>query len=290
MLITGCGDVGLRLLRQLVSKPAGIRVIASARRAEQLAEIRRLGGLPIRADLDERRSLRRLAAFGTHVVHLAPPPASGSGDPRTRRLIAALSRSPKPRGRRRWAYVSTTGVYGDCAGARIDETRPCRPDSERARRRVIAESMLRAANRRATARAVTLRAPGIYAAERLPLERLRSGAPALSPAEDVWTNHIHAEDLARACWLALARGRPGRAINVVDQSELRMGEYFDQVADAFGLPRPPRLARAELAGRLSPMMLSFMSESRRIGNLRMRKELRLRLAFPTVASQLALLT
>ncbi len=290
MLITGCGDVGLRLLRQLVSKPAGIRVIASARRVEQLAEIRRLGGVPIRADLDERRSLRRLAAFGTHVVHLAPPPASGSGDPRTRRLIAALSRSPKPRGWRRWAYVSTTGVYGDCAGARIDETRPCRPDSERARRRVCAETMLRAANRRATARAVTLRAPGIYAAERLPLERLRSGAPALSPAEDVWTNHIHAEDLARACWLALARGRPGRAINVVDQSELRMGEYFDLVADAFGLPRPPRLARAELAGRLSPMMLSFMSESRRIGNLRMRKELRLRLAFPTVASQLALLT
>jgi nucleoside-diphosphate-sugar epimerase len=114
--------------------------------------------------------------------------------------------------------------------------------------------------------------------------------PALSPAEDVWTNHIHAEDLARACWLALARGRPGRAINVVDQSELRMGDYFDQVADAFGLPRPPRLPRAELARQVSPMMLSFMSESRQIGNLRMRKELRLRLAFPTVASQLALLT
>jgi nucleoside-diphosphate-sugar epimerase len=290
VLITGCGDVGLRLLRQLVSKPAGIRVIASARRAEQLAEIRRLGGVPIRADLDERRSLRRLAAFGTHVVHLAPPPAGGSGDPRTRRLIAALSRGPKPRGRRRWAYVSTTGVYGDCAGAQIDETRPCRPDSERARRRVIAESMLRAVSRRTTARTAILRAPGIYAADRLPLERLRSGMPALSPAEDVWTNHIHAEDLARACWLALARGRPGRAINVVDQSELRMGDYFDQVADAFGLPRPPRLPRAELARQVSPMMLSFMSESRQIGNLRMRKELRLRLAFPTVASQLALLT
>lgn len=289
MLITGCGDVGLRLLRQLVALPAGVRVIASARRTEQLDEIRALGGLPIRVDLDNGRSLGRLASFATRVVHLAPPPGNGTGDPRTRRLIAALSMGSQRQSPRRWAYVSTTGVYGNCDGAIINENRPCHPDSERARRRVAAETLLRAASRRATARTSLLRAPGIYAAERLPLDRLRGGLPALRPDEDVWTNHIHADDLAHACWLALVRGLPGRAINVVDDSSLRMGEYFDQVADALGFPRPPRLARSELARQVSPMMLSFMSESRRIENVRMRKELRLRLRFPTVSHQLALL-
>ena len=132
-----------------------------------------------------------------------------------------------------------------------------------------------------------LRAPGIYAADRLPLERLERGLPALVDRDDVHTNHIHADDLAAACRFALRRGRPNRVYNAVDDSDLKMAAYFDRVADAFGLSRPPRITRAEAATRLSPVQLSFMSESRRIGNRRMKDELQLSLAYPTVDAGIA---
>jgi len=289
VLITGCGDVGLRLIRQIREAGKPFRIIATARRPDQLASIRAAGGRALDVDLDQHRSLKRLACFGRRVIHLAPPPANGRfDDPRSRRLIAHLTRSNSPPARD-WVYVSTTGVYGDCSGAWIDETQPVRAQSDRARRRVAAEGLFRQASQHGLACTTILRAPGIYAADRLPIDRLRAGTPALRPEEDVWTNHIHAEDLAQACWLALWRGQPGRAFNVVDRSALRMGEYFDQVADAFGLARPPRLARSELSQRVSPMMLSFMQESRRLSNQRMLSELRIRFRFPTVADQLLLL-
>lgn len=178
----------------------------------------------------------------------------------------------------RAVYVSTTGVYGDCAGEHIDETRRARPENARAKRRVSAEARIRASR---TRRFAILRAPGIYAAERLPVERLRAGTPALAASDDVFTNHIHADDLARAVWFAIFRGGAGRVVNVVDDSELRMGEYFDQVADAVSLPRPPRMDRVQLKQNVSPMLYSFMSESRRIDNARMKRELRLRLKYAT---------
>ena len=195
-------------------------------------------------------------------------------------MLAALSRAQSlPR---RLIYVSTTGVYGDCQGSWIDETRALRPDNARAKRRVDAERQLRDWGARNAVSVSILRAPGIYAADRLPLERLQKGLPALVDRDDVYTNHIHADDLAAACLAALRHGRPNRACNVVDDSDLKMGEYFDRVADAFALPRPRRLPRSELAAEVSPMMMSFMRESRRIGNRRLKQELKLRLVYPTV--------
>jgi len=137
------------------------------------------------------------------------------------------------------------------------------------------------------ARGSVVRAPGIYAHDRLPLARLRSGAPALAPDDDVFSNHIHADDLARICIAALFRGGRGRVYNAVDRSRLKMGEYFDLVADRCGLPRPPRLPRAQLRAAVSPLTYSFMSESRRIIGERIDRELHLRLAWPTVADTLA---
>lgn len=152
---------------------------------------------------------------------------------------------------------------------------------------MAAEAQLRRFGRRTGCRVSLLRAPGIYdSAERLPLARLHKGEPVLRAEDDVFTNHIHADDLARLLALALFRGRPGRAYNACDDSQLAMGDYFDLVADACGLPRPPRLSRAELAQQVSPMTLSFMSESRRIGNARIKNELRARLLYPTVADAL----
>lgn len=125
-----------------------------------------------------------------------------------------------------------------------------------------------------------LRVPGIYADSRLPLERLRHETPVLADADDVYTNHIHAADLALACVAALFRGRPNRVYNITDDSELKMGAWFDVVADAYRLPRPPRVSWEEAEARIAPMLLSFMNESRRLGNARMKRELRVRLRYP----------
>jgi len=274
LLIIGCGDIGGRIVARLAAR---FRIVALTSSPERVPLLRAAGVVPIVGNLDRRRSLARLAGFGSRVIHLAPPPETdGRSDPRTRALLAALRGRP-----RRLVYVSTTGVYGDRAGGRVDETTPAAPANDRAWRRLDAERAVRAAH------GSVVRAPGIYAHDRLPLARLRSGAPALADDDDVFSNHIHADDLARACIAALYRGGRGRVYNAVDRSQLKMGEYFDLVADRCGLPRPPRLPRAQLRAAVSPMMYSFMSESRRIIGERIERELHLRLTWPTVADTLA---
>jgi nucleoside-diphosphate-sugar epimerase len=182
----------------------------------------------------------------------------------------------------RLIYASTSGVYGDCGGAWIDETRPVRPDNARAKRRVSAETQLRRATRRGVLSASIVRIPGIYAGNRLPLARLHKGTPALAPGDDVYTNHIHADDLAAILVLAIRRARPQRVVHASDDSDLRMGDYFDLIADAFGLPRAPRVSRAQAEMQLEPMMLSFMRESRRLQNTRLRDEMRYALRYPSI--------
>lgn len=282
ILIVGSGDVARRILSQLAPHA---RTYALLRDAGRAAEWRSAGATPILADLDDRASLGRLAGLADCVLHLAPPPGTGKRDTRTRNLLAALSKGKSlPRS---LVYVSTTGVYGDCAGAVIDETRRLRPESDRAGRRVDAECCLRAWGARNGVPVSILRAPGIYAADRLPVERLHKGSPALVDDDDVFTNHIHADDLAAACIAAMRLGRPNRAYNAVDDTDLKMASYFDRVAEAFGLPKAPRLTRSEAERVLSPVQMSFMRESRRIGNRRLKTELNLRLAFPSVADGIA---
>jgi nucleoside-diphosphate-sugar epimerase len=277
ILIVGSGDVARRILSRIVSNA---RVYALLRSPGHAADWREAGATPVLADLDDRHSLRRIAGLADLVLHLAPPPGEGRHDTRTRNLLAALGTAKSlPR---RVVYVSTTGGYGDCGGAPIDETRCLNPESPRASRRVDAESCLRAWGKRTGVTVSILRAPGIYAADRLPLERLSKALPALCEPDDVFTNHIHADDLAASCIAALRHGGANRVYNVVDDSDLKMADYFDRVADAFALPRPPRISREEAARTLSPVQMSFMRESRRIGNRRLKNELKLRLAYPTI--------
>ncbi|SMF98154.1 Nucleoside-diphosphate-sugar epimerases [Burkholderia singularis] len=179
-------------------------------------------------------------------------------------------------------YASTSGVYGDCGGAWVDETRPVRPANPRARRRVSAERQLRRATARGALSARIIRIPGIYAANRLPLARLDKGTPALVDADDVYTNHIHADDLASILLRAAVRGKPARAVHACDDTEMKMAEYFERVARAFGKPSPPRITRADAQRRLDPTLLSFMRESRRLVNARMKHELRIMLRYPSV--------
>lgn len=283
LLIVGCGDVGLRVLPHVVGRWR-VRVLTST--PARVPALRAAGALPLVGNLDDATTLGRLGGVADAVLHLAPPPSAGEGDPRSRRLARALQRGGRVS---RLVYVGTTGVYGDAGGAWIDETRPLAPATARAQRRVDAEACWRWFGRATGAAVTILRAPGIYALDRDggdPRERVRRGAPVLVSEDDVYTNHIHAEDLARACVAALYRGMPQRALNASDDSTLRMGEWFDLVADRFGLPRPPRLTRAEAEAQLSPQTLSFMRESRRLDNRRLREELGLRLRYPTAADGL----
>ncbi|MGQ0655433.1 MAG: NAD-dependent epimerase/dehydratase family protein [Betaproteobacteria bacterium] len=257
-----------------------------ARRAVPRLERRFVVSLVSRAtgrDLDRPATLRLEGADA--LLHLAPPPPEGELDSRTAHLLAALEKTAILPAR--VVYVSTSGVYGDCAGARVDEDRAPAPATPRAARRVDAERQLEAWCARHRAALVVLRAPGIYAADRLPLERLRAGLPVLRREDDVFTSHIHADDLAAAAVRALEDDAPAGTYNASDDSEIRMGDWMDRVADHAGLPRPPRLPRAAVRAALSPLAYSFLSESRRLDNTRLKTRLGARLRYPTVDQGLA---
>ena len=289
VLLVGAGDVAQRLVPLLAGR---YRLYAAVRSAERAAQWRALGVTPVLADLDQPRSLHRLGGLAQWVIHLAPPPGQGISDPRTAALLAALARAKSlPR---RLIYISTTGVYGDLQGTWADETaaaHPTRHRSDRARRRMDAEARLRhAANQGSAGKVCILRAPGIYAADRLPLDRIRRGDPALIQQDDAWSNHIHADDLARIIVSALRHGQSNRAYNAVDDEPLRMGDYFDAVADRFDLPKPPRRPANEVRARVGPAMWSYMAESRRLANHRLHRELHYRFLYPSVCEALRTMT
>jgi len=289
ILVIGCGDVARRALPQLARNYRVYALVRQPVEASLAAEFIALGVTPLGGDLDRPATLRRLAGLADLVLHFAPPPERGEKDTRTRHLIAALQRGKiLPR---RLVYISTSGVYGDCGGALINETQRTAPRTARARRRVDAEQQLRRWGSRAGSPTISiLRVPGIYAAGRLPVERIRRGDPVLQQADDVFTNHIHADDLARCALAALRHGRPNRVYHASDDSAqpgLRMADWFDAVADAYALPRPHRVSRAEAAAQLTPLVLSFMGESRRLDNTRLKHELKVRLRYPDAATGLA---
>jgi nucleoside-diphosphate-sugar epimerase len=281
LLIIGCGDVVRRALPRLLRR---YRVYALVRTLDPA--LRQLGVTQILGDLDQPASLKRISGLADVLLHSAPPAETDiATDTRTQHLLAALQTGKSlPR---RIVYISTSGVYGNCDGAEIDETRTVHPESARAARRVAAESLLREFGRQTRTKVSILRAPGIYAADRLPLERVKRGDPVLNAEEDSYSNHIHADDLAHAIVLALSHGRSNRAYNATDDSELKMGDWFTRVADAFDLPAPPRVDRATAEEQLSPALLSFMRESRRLSNDRIKRELGLTLTYPTVEEGIA---
>ena len=291
MLVVGCGDVGLRVAQALGGgrHSQGPRLLALTSSPERAPTLRRHGLTPLLGNLDVPASLRRLSGMATRVLHLAPPPGEGHvqwwRDPRTQALLHALRLRTAPTS---LVYGSTSGVYGDCGGALVNEVCATQASTPRAQRRVDAERLVRHFGRGGT-RASVLRIPGIYAPDReggTPRARLLRGTPVLAEQDDVYTNHIHADDLARACVAALWRGKPQRVVNVNDDSRLKMGDYFDLAADLYGLPRPPRVARNAAQDQMPLGLLSFMGESRQLDNTRMKRELRLRLHYPTVATGL----
>ena len=268
-----------------------VRLLALTSSSGRIQELRSRAITPLAGDLDQPATLSRLAGLATRVVHLAPPRGDGDAqwwrDRRTWELLLTLRRRGPPHA---VVYGSTSGVYGDCGGERVAETRPPSPRTPRAQRRLDAEKAVRHFGRAANVRASILRIPGIYAPDReqgTPRERLLKATPVLEAQDDVYTSHIHADDLARAVIAALWRGKPQRVYNASDDTELKMGDYFDLAADLYGLPRPPRVPRSTAQDELPLVLLSFMSESRRLENSRLKKELKLLLRHPTVAAGLS---
>lgn len=282
LLIIGSGDVAMRTAPLLQKK---YRILGLCRNLNNIDHLRSHGIFPIYGNLDFPRTLEKLAGLAQIVLHLAPPPNQGLRDHRTAHLLSALSRPTKKHRRilpQRLIYISTSGVYGDCGGAFIDETHPVHPENGRAVRRVDAERQIRQWGQQNQVQVAILRVPGIYAADRLPLTRLREGHPAILDAEDSFTNHVHADDLARIICAAIHHAKPNRIYHASDNSQLKMGAYFDLVADHFELPRPPRIPREQAKEKIPSSMLSFMKESRRLNNHRIKKELGVNLLYPTV--------
>lgn len=282
LLIIGCGDVGLRVAKRLGARH---RIYALTRDPQRFSVLRDHGVIPLAGDLDVPSTLEVLAGLAHDVIHLAPPPSSGLIDTRTAHLIAAIGRGRSlPQ---HFVYISTSGVYGDCDGGPVAETKPLNPLTARARRRVDAEQRLREWGARSGVRVSLLRVPGIYAADRLPVARIERRTPALLAQEDSYVNHVHADDLASMVVAALYRGQANRSYNATDDAPQKMGDYFDLVADHYSLPRPPRVPRSEARATLPASLYSFMSESRQLANRRIKQELRVRLRYPSVREGVA---
>lgn len=277
MLIIGCGYIGRALgAHYLLAGEPSVTGVASS--LQSSLQMRRIGIEPVATDLDKSMATLPLENE-QRIFYFAPPKDTGTRDTRVERLLAALRRrSCSPR----IVYISTTGVYGDCRGEWVDESRPVQATTDRARRRLDAELKLLEWGLQGEGELVILRVAGIYGPGRLPLDRLRQRLPMIRESEAPWSNRIHADDLVRVCVAAMDRGVNGEIYNVSDGTPGNMAEYFNMVADLTELERPPIISRARAQEELPATMLSYLQESRRIDNGKMLKDLAVELKYPTL--------
>ena len=293
VVISGYGDIGARVAQRWQAK--GVRVMALSRRPEKNKHLQALGIEPVAVDLDDPHSLQQLPLRDAVLYHFAPPPADGETDPRLRNLLNAITQDNLPCA---VVLISTTAVYGDCGGGWVNETSSTQPQTSRGRRRLDAEQTMIHWCQQYQVPGVILRVPGIYGPDRLPLERIQSGAPILREDQSPYTNRIHADDLAMVCVIAAEKAEAiaGRdkayasaIYNVSDGHPGTMSQYFKDIADAHGLPRPQEISREEAESVMSPGMLSYLRESRRVDNRKMLQELGVELQYPDLQAGLAAL-
>lgn len=267
--VVGCGYTGSRLARRV--RDEGHEVLTLVRTSRSLEALRSEGIPALAVDLDEKSgtdALAQEAIAERRVAYMVPPPSSGEADTRVGSFLDSLTNTP-----RCLVYLSTSAVYGDCQGDRVDESAEPSPESARGRRRLDAERKFLAWGEARGAPVRILRVPGIYGPGRLPVERLAERAFVPSRDEARPGNRIHVDDLVGACIAALVYEGPHRIFNVGDGNHASMTEYFRRVAALSGLPAPVEVPLARLLDRVSPMMRSFLSESRRLDTQLMRREL-----------------
>jgi len=280
MFIVGCGYIGQRLASHAQTQQQPVTGVVRSR--DSAEALRAMGIKALSCDLDHEQ-LPAGCTQGEQLYYCAPPPPTGQQDTRMQRFVEGLALSGQPQ---RIVYLSTTGVYGDCQGEWVDESRPAHPQVDRARRRWHAEQLLQAWRERSGGELVILRVAGIYGPGRLPLARLRKGVPMVAEADAPWTNRIHADDLVAACLAAMHKGVDGQVYNACDGSPGNMTDYFNRVADMAGIERPPVISLAQAREQLSPGLLSYLGESRRLSNARLLRDTGLQLRYPDLASGL----
>lgn len=264
--IMGCGDIGRRVAA--LYQQDGQSVTGWVRSEASLQEGQQQGITMRAADFDAGCFIPRNTLQDRDIFWFMPPPPQGEQDNRLRRFLLTAQDAP-----RRIVLISTTGVYGDCGGRWIDESEPLKPVAGRAIRRVDAETALQEWGEQYNGDWVILRVPGIYAQDRLPLARLQRGEPVLRAEDAPWTNRIHADDLALVCKRAMAVAPEHSIYNATDGQPSTMTDYFNRVADYAGLPRPPQVSLSEAQAVMSAGMMSYLRESRRIGNEKLVREL-----------------
>lgn len=273
LLIAGCGYVGQRLAARVRDR---FEIAALVRSNEKAATLERAGLKTVVIDLDRVRAGASIPERLDQeaIVYLAPPPTTGESDLRLDRFLQLAIVPPKT-----FVYMSTTGVYGDAAGGFVDESTPVMPRTDRARRRVSAEEMTRVWCHERRVRRVVLRVPGVYGPERLPLDRLRKSEAVVRPEDAGISNRIHVDDLVTACVAAIENKEARGVYNVTDGTSISSTAFIDLVAQLAGLPKPPRVSMEEAQLTFSPERLSFLNESRRVGNDRMLKHLGVKLRY-----------
>jgi nucleoside-diphosphate-sugar epimerase len=281
IVIIGCGDIGKRVAKLAMAKEA--EVFAMARNEEKGELLCRMGIKAIIGDLDNPETIKGLPVAGSILFYFAPPPGGGFIDTRVRNFSASLDPEAAPE---KVIYISTSGVYGDCGGAMVTENTPVNPQTARAKRRLDAETTLLQWGNKHGVAVVILRVTGIYGPGRLPVQHLAAGQPLLLASEAPYTNRIHADDLARICIAAAEKGAAGEIFNVSDGNESTMTEYFTAVAEILGFPPPRQVTMAEARETMSPLMLSYVSESRRMDNSKMLSRLGVKLLYPTLSQGL----
>lgn len=277
VVIIGCGAVGTQLA--LAYQQAGMTVTGLVRSTESVQSLQNKGIQAAQVDLDKPFRLD-MEIKDAQLFHFAPPPASGTLDTRTSQLLKALrSASALPK---RIVYISTTGVYGDCQGRWITEDEPVKPEVDRAKRRLDAETQLLDFGKDSGVEIIILRVAGIYGPGKLPLERLKKGAPVIRESESSYTNRIHLTDLVKIAMAAMTQGKNGQIYHACDGQPGTMTDYFKKVAHKAGLPSPPEISLAEGSEQLSAGMMSYMRESRRLSNEKTLNALNVTLIYPSL--------
>ncbi len=276
--ITGCGHIGKLLAQQLLKKNITVSAYVSSEASLAECNKRKISGAII--DLD--KPLQDIELNDRRVIYLAPPPRSGKDDTRLAHYLHAIDKCPPEK----FVLISTTGVYGNCNGDWIDESAALNPTADRAFRRANAEQQVQQFCQDHCVPLVILRVPGIYGPGKIPVARIKSGQAIVNKDDSPFTNRIHADDLVTVCKQALLNLEITGIYNVTDGHPGTMYEYFMSVAVAMNLPAPPVISLQQAQHTLSEGILSYMAESRRIGNKKLLKDFSLVLQYPNLQAGL----
>ena len=265
VLVVGTGYVGRRFLDQHSTSA----VLGLSRSPLETSR-------PVRTyNLDVGGKLPLLLPDRYTVLYTVPPSSRSEADVRLAGLLGELTPAPQ-----RFVYISTTGVYGNRDGESVDEDSPVSAESGRARKRVVAEELLRSWGAQSGCDVVILRVPGIYGPDRLGIERIRDGLPVVTEKDTGPGNRIHVDDLVICCEAAVAADAPAGIYNVGDGDHRSSTWFTKEVARQCGLEPPPTIPMAAAEREFSPMRLSFLRESRRVDTQKMRDVLGVTLRYP----------